>query len=93
MPMSDLVVGIRELKTHLSSYVRQVKAGATVVITERGKPVGRIVPQNLSLPARLQNLTEAGLIAWSGQKLTPIAPVARARGKQTVAEMVLEDRE
>jgi len=36
-------VGIREVKAKLSSYVDQVKAGATVTITERGKPVGRIV--------------------------------------------------
>jgi prevent-host-death family protein len=36
--------GIRELKAHLSAYLRQVKAGGTVVITDRGEPIGRIVP-------------------------------------------------
>jgi prevent-host-death family protein len=91
--MSQLTVGIRELKAHLSSYLRQVKLGDSVVITERGKPVGRIVPISPSLEARLQDLAEAGLTAWSGRKLSPMAPVARTRGQQTVADLLLEDRE
>jgi prevent-host-death family protein len=91
--MSQVTVGIRELKAHLSSYVRQVKAGASVVITERGKPVGRIVPISPSLETRLQELREAGLAAWSGQKLSPIAPVAHTRGERMVAALLLEDRE
>jgi len=33
------------------------------------------------------------LVAWSGRKLTPVAPVARMRGQRTVAELLLEDRE
>jgi len=36
--------GIRELKEQLSAYLRQVKAGGTVTITDRGKPIARIVP-------------------------------------------------
>jgi prevent-host-death family protein len=91
--MSQVTVGIRELKAHLSSYVRQVKSGASVVITEHGRPVGRIVPISPSLEARLQDLREAGLAAWSGQKLSPIAPVAHTRGERMVADLLLEDRE
>ncbi len=91
--MSELTVGVRELKANLSRYVHEVKSGASVVITERGKPVGRIVPISPSLEVRLQELAEAGLIAWSGRALTPVAPVARVRGKQTISDLLLEDRE
>jgi prevent-host-death family protein len=91
--MTQTTVGIRELKTRLSHYMQQVKAGATLVVTERGKPIGRIVPQSPSVETRLQELVQAGLLAWSGHKLAPMAPVARARGKRTVAELLLEDRE
>jgi prevent-host-death family protein len=91
--MSQVTVGIRELKAQLSSYVRKVKAGASVVITERGKPVGRIVPIRPSLDVRLQDLIEAGLADWSGQRLSPIAPVAHTRGKQMVSDLLLGDRE
>jgi prevent-host-death family protein len=91
--MTQMTVGIRELKAQLSHYVQQVKAGATVVITERGEPVGRMVPVKPSAEARVQELIQAGLVAWSGRRLAPIAPVTRVRGRQTVAGLLLEDRE
>ncbi len=85
--------GVRDLKTHLSSYLRQVEAGQTVVITRHGKPIGRIVPVTESTEAQLDRLRQAGLIAWNEQKLQPSAPVAQARGKRIVADLLLEDRE
>lgn len=91
--MAQTTVGIRELKARLSNYMRQVKAGATLVVTERGKPIGRIVPIKPSKEAKLQELIQAGVLAWSGRKLVPMAPVARTKGEETVAELLLEDRE
>ncbi|MGH7883430.1 MAG: type II toxin-antitoxin system Phd/YefM family antitoxin [Candidatus Dormibacteraceae bacterium] len=37
-------VGIRELKSKLSSYIAAVKDGQEVIVTERDKPVARISP-------------------------------------------------
>lgn len=37
-------VGIRELKEHTSAVVRRVKDGASIRITERGRPVAMLVP-------------------------------------------------
>lgn len=37
-------VSLREANQHLSRYVRDVEAGAEVVITRRGRPVARLVP-------------------------------------------------
>jgi prevent-host-death family protein len=91
--VKQITVGIRELKGHLSEYVHRVKEGATLVITERGRPVGRIVPIAPSVEERLEQLATANLVAWSGRKLRPSGPVARLRGTKTVAEMLLEDRE
>ena len=91
--MTQTTVGIRDLKARLSSYMRQVKDGATLVITERGKPIGRIVPVSHSVETRLRELIQAGLVAWSGRKLMPMDPVARTRGRRTVADLLLEDRE
>lgn len=54
--MTEMTVGIRELKARLSNYMQQVKAGATLVITERGKPVGRIVPLSPAVEAWVQEL-------------------------------------
>ena len=91
--MAQTTAGIRELKARLSAYMQQVKAGATVVITERGKPIGRIVPLSPSVETRVQELAQAGMMAWSGRKLAPLAPVARTRGDRPVADLLLEDRE
>ena len=91
--MTEMTVGIRDLKAQLSNYLRQVKAGATLIIIERGRPVGRIVPLSPSVEDRVQELVQAGLMAWSGNKLVPMAPVARTRGKRMVADLLLEDRE
>jgi len=91
--MTQVTVGIRDLKAQLSKYIQQVKAGETVIITERGKPIGRLVPTEPSTDVRLKELEQAGMLAWSGRKLQPAAPVAQTRGDKTVAEMLLEDRE
>lgn len=37
-------VGIRELRNQLSKWVARVRKGEEVVITDRGKPVARLVP-------------------------------------------------
>jgi prevent-host-death family protein len=86
-------VGIRELKARLSSYVRQARSGSSVIITDRGEPVARLVPMGRSLEDRMGDLVDAGLISWSGKKLSRIAPVARTRGQRRVADLLLEDRE
>ena len=36
-------VGIRDLKNNLSRHLAKVKAGETIIVTDRGKPVARIV--------------------------------------------------
>jgi prevent-host-death family protein len=91
--MTQMTVGIRELKTRLSAYLKEVKAGSTLIITERGKPVGRIVPIKPSVEAQMQELVQSGLVAWSGRKLSPIEPVVKLRGHKTIAGLLLEDRE
>ncbi len=35
---------IADLKARLSDYLNQVKSGTEVLVTDRGKPVARIIP-------------------------------------------------
>ncbi len=85
--------GIRELKAKLSAYMRRVKAGETIVITEHGKPVGRIVPVGRSTHEQIAALVHAGLINWNSEKLAHISPPTQTRGDRTLSELLLEDRE
>ncbi|MDX9953638.1 MAG: type II toxin-antitoxin system prevent-host-death family antitoxin [Anaerolineae bacterium] len=83
---------IRELKAQLSTYLRRVESGETVTITRHGKPVGRIVPVEATLEARMEALEQAGLLVWNGEHLPPLAPVAHTAGAATVAQLLVEDR-
>ena len=90
--MSDLLVGVRELRNHLSEYLRRVKAGEILIITEHGKPIGRIVPTGQSIEERMRSLAEAGFLAWNENKLEPSEPVAVNRGDRMVSDLIAEDR-
>lgn len=86
-------VGIRELKAKLSECVRTVKEGGTVIVTEHGRAVARLVPEPESLRDRLLALTKSGDIVWNGQPYKPAGPVARVRGSRTLAELIVEERD
>jgi prevent-host-death family protein len=91
--MGEKSVGTRDLKNHLSHYLRRVKAGGTVVITERGKPVGQIIPFQADLSGRLKKLAEAGVMEWNGQPVPSYKPKAANRSKRLLSDLVSEDRE
>ncbi len=42
-------VGIRELKNHLSEYLRLVAGGESIVVTDHGRPVAEIRRPSLTL--------------------------------------------
>ena len=44
-------VKIAELKDHLSANLRAVEAGSEVEVTDRGRPIARIVPARTGAPA------------------------------------------
>ena len=97
--MSQKTIGIRELKEQLSGHIREVKNGATLVITERGKPVARLLPvvpaeaSETSIEEKLRQLVKAGVISWSGRKPSLDVPTFPVQGPKTVSEMLLEDRD
>lgn len=37
-------IGVRELRQHASRYLRRVSQGETLEVTDRGRPVARLVP-------------------------------------------------
>ncbi len=86
-------VGIRELKTNLSAYMRRVKAGESVIITEHGNPVGQIIPISESVEAKMHALVESGFAEWNGEKFVAHTPTIKLQGKRTIASIVSENRE
>lgn len=67
-------IGIRELRQNASVWVTKVKAGATVQITDRGRPVARLVPITPAEQARDLLVAEGKLIPAPA----PRAPLSTA---------------
>lgn len=85
--------GIRELKAHLSRYLRRVRSGEAITITDRGTPVARIVPVSEPSEEKMKALQQAGIISWSGKRLAPRDPVGKVlKEDQTVSDLLIEDR-
>ena len=59
-------VGLRQLKNRLSHYVRQVRAGREIQVTDRGEVVAELVPprRGAAAPGRegLADLARRGLV-------------------------------
>lgn len=87
--------GIRDVKNNLSRLLLRVKAGQEVVITERGKPVARIVREETESQVIRKSLTpliQSGTVALpSRARIMEFDAVLETQGK-TASEMVIEDR-
>jgi prevent-host-death family protein len=86
-------VGIREFKTHLSRYVRLVKKGQSLALTEHGKTVATITPTVQSKSEeKMLELVRKGVIDWGGGKPRLFRAGIPCRTK-LASEMVIEDRQ
>ncbi len=82
--------GIRELKQNASAVVAEVVAGETVTITDRGRPVARLVPIGTG---SLSDLVEAGRARPPRRRLSELgAPPRRAPGTPELSRVVEELR-
>ena len=87
--------GIKEVKNNLSRFLARVKAGEEIMITERGKPVARIVRENsksLAIRTALAPLIEKGLVALPNSHLRKEDMNCQEVKGKLVSEMVVEDR-
>lgn len=81
---------IRELKAHLSEYIRQVTAGETVIINIHNRPVAQIVP--IKRQASLDDLAAQPGISWNGGKVAGLPRGEALPVGASLADWVVEDR-
>lgn len=89
-----LSVGVKELKNRLSQMLLSVKAGEELLITERGRPIARIIPEGTPSSAELQSLGEAarrGLLRLPADEAGDEPELVELRGGP-LSETVLEGR-
>ena len=91
-------VGVRELKNRLSEYLRRVRSGEGVLVTDRGEVVAELGPPGLgpadpSVPPGLVALARRGLatLGDSGDpaSLYPLLP--RPCGRRRSASQLLDE--
>jgi antitoxin (DNA-binding transcriptional repressor) of toxin-antitoxin stability system len=90
-------VGIRELKNSLSEYIRRVRAGETVLVTDRGEIVAELSAPGASrsdpaVPAVLAALARRGLATvGSGSNPNLYRPLPRKRRGTVVSPRLLDE--
>jgi len=75
--------GVRDMKAHLSAYLRRVREGETVTITDRGEAIAQLVPPPPPPPGDALEQTLARL-ERAGQIVRPTMTMAQLRAKQRV---------
>jgi antitoxin (DNA-binding transcriptional repressor) of toxin-antitoxin stability system len=92
-------VGIRELKNRLSEYLRQVRSGESVLVTDRGEVIAEFSPPGRgladpSVPAGLLGLARRGLLTLGspGDASLYVALPRARRSQRSAAELLDEER-
>ncbi len=87
-----ITVGVREQKNKLSHYLRDIKKGRPVEITERGESIAVLVPSRQSSGAQVaEMLSRKGIGSWKGGKPKGASRRVTVKGKP-VSQIVIEER-
>ena len=85
-------VGIRELKENLSRYLKRVKSGERIIITDRKKEVAVLIPRGKdTVEDEVYQLIQRGVADWAGGKPLGMPTRIISRG-DSVSDAVIEDR-
>ena len=92
--MVRTLVGARELKTRLGTYLQRVREGRTLVVTDRGEPVAELrpLPSDDAFPAALLKLSTRGTVTLPTLDALPAFRPLRNRGG-SISDAVRSDRE
>ncbi len=93
--MQPTRVGIRDAKIHLSKFIKMVQNGSEIILTDRGRPVGKIVPiqaKELPLSSRIKKLEDMGVLEALPQKSQKKLPLPISVPNDIAQTMLKEDR-
>ena len=94
MKQTQTIVGVRELRTRLSAYLRAVAQGRTITIGDRRRrPVARLVPVARAADDEvLDRLAVRGVIHRGVGKPSGKPRVLSRSRTRLVSDIVIEDR-
>jgi prevent-host-death family protein len=85
-------IGLRELNQNPSRAVARVRAGASIVVTDRGKPVLRMVPE-AEHPNTLQMMISSGEVRPPTEQGIPELAPELAPGIESLSDLLVADRD
>ncbi len=90
-------VGLRDLKNRLSEYVREVRSGEAVMVTDRGEVVAELIPpgqkDERGVPSALVALAKRGQLTLAVSNEGAVYPkLPRLLRKHHVAELLDDER-
>jgi len=90
-------IGIREFKAHMGQYIAMIRAGETIMLTDRGEDAICLTPgtpkPEQSVADRLEAARALGIISGgSGRPPIPAHTVPNL-GDRQVSDLLLEDRD
>jgi prevent-host-death family protein len=85
-------VGIRELRQGLSRYLRRVRAGERLIVTERGRPLAVLAPWADEADV-LDRLIASGQARRGSGRLLDVGPVSRPVSHDGSEALALERQE
>jgi prevent-host-death family protein len=89
-------VGVREARMNLRKLLKRAIQGQEVIITDRGKPVGKIVPMpqdHLSLDDRIKKMEAQGLLGPMGKGRALRLPLPLPAREGVAQKFLQEDRD
>jgi prevent-host-death family protein len=84
-------IGLRELNQNPSRAVARVRAGESLVVTDRGKPILRMVPE-VESPSVLSRLVAEGTVTAPAEQGMPDLIPDLVPEVESVADLLLADR-
>ena len=89
-------VGSREFKNRLGRYLRAVRKGQTLLVTDRGKPVAKVSPPDENGDSELTFSDVLKKLEAEGKIRLPKRPLRKFRAVPTrgklASQMIIEDR-
>ena len=85
-------IGLRELNQNPSKAVARVRAGESIIVTDRGKPVLRLVPE-IEDPSTLERMIAEGTVRPPAEQGLPDIIDELAEDVVSLSDLVIADRD
>jgi prevent-host-death family protein len=83
-------IGVRQLREELRRWLDAVERGEEVTITERGRPVARLISANG--PTQRERLIAQGILTPAERPKRPSSALRKVRAKGNVTDFLAEQR-